>query len=147
MTSPKSSPRVGGSLEAGTDTLYWRTGWRASPSGNVAVPVKRIAAALIAAALVSCSQAQMDTAVATQATIQAGLDTACASVAAAEAVANAAGVSMIPQAQTIEGFIGGSCIAGRATAALITKGLTDPATQAWTANLGTDLRMLVPPKS
>ena len=33
-------PRVGGSLQTGTDTMYWPIKWASTPNGNIAVPVK-----------------------------------------------------------------------------------------------------------
>ncbi len=101
---------------------------------NIAVV---LSLALLACA---CTPAQIQTAQTDVTAVQAGLAGACADVAQAEAMANTFGVALVPQAATIEGFIGGSCVAGQATAALVSKAVNDPSTVAWTENLATQLK-------
>jgi hypothetical protein len=92
------------------------------------------------ALVVGCTDAQVAAVQVDVGKVQVALNSACADVAQAEAMANAFGVAMIPQAATIEGFIGGSCVAGQATAALVAKAINDPATVAWTEGLATALK-------
>lgn len=104
--------------------------------------MKRLALVGVVLTLGACSANQIATATADVATVQAALDAGCAEYAQAVAVANAFGVSSIPQAAVIEGFGAGACVAGKATTALVQKGLADPATQAWLQNLSAMLRAL-----
>lgn len=135
---------AGGQVAAGVAAIEKAV----TPLGKVIVAVGMLAGVL---ALTACGQTPAQI-VATvqrdQASVQADLDKACADVAAAETLANLVPpVAALPQAQTIEGFIAGSCIAGQATAALVTKAVTDPTTVAWTENLATELTALMPAKS
>ena len=88
--------------------------------------------------LAACSA---QTAVQDQAKIQDALNTGCQAVAAAQALLTPV-TAALPQAQVLSGFAGGSCVAGQATAALITKALSDPSTQVWLNDLASQISAL-----
>jgi hypothetical protein len=102
--------------------------------------MSRLFALATLALVVGCTDAQVAAVQVDVGKVQAALNSACADVAQAEAMANAFGVALIPQAAVIEGFISGSCVAGQATAELVGNAVNDPATVTWTQNLAVALR-------
>jgi len=94
------------------------------------------------ALLAACSPAQLQTASTDAAKVQTALNQGCATYAQTAAIVNATPVGITPQAQTIEGFASGACVGAQATDILVQKALSDPTTQAWLANLSTELKAL-----
>lgn len=108
--------------------------------------LKFVFAAAFVVALTACSSAQVASGVSKAqtdtASLQTSLNAACATIAAVEGTANAFGASVIPQATVIEGYAAGACLAGQATAAIVSAAVNDPTTVAWVENLATELAAL-----
>jgi len=103
--------------------------------------LKALGVAIATLILCSCTPAQIQTAIADQAKIQADLNAGCADYQATVGTL-APLVAVSPQAQVIMGFGSGACVGTTATAALVTRALNDPGTQAWLIGLSTDLKGL-----
>lgn len=103
---------------------------------------KIITTAAFALGLGACSNAQISAVETGVTNVQTALNSACADVASAEAVVNATPLGAMPQAQVIEGYASGACVAGVATADIVAKEVSDPTTLAWIENLAAQLKAL-----
>lgn len=99
----------------------------------------------LATVLSACSAPQVAQVQNGQATVAAAIQTACGDVNAAAALA--APFSAIPQVGAILDYATASCVGANAVAALVTKAINDPTTIAWTENLATQIKAIIPAKS
>ena len=96
------------------------------------------------AILTACSAPQVASSVTTvqsdAAKVQTALNSACTDVSAAEAAVGVLGA--VPAVNNVEAYANSACVAGQATAAIVSAALNDPTTVAWVEQLAAQLLAL-----
>jgi hypothetical protein len=85
--------------------------------------LKLFAVLALAGALCACSAAQVSTAQTDVASVTAALNSACADV------------TSVPVLASVQVYVTAACVGGEATAAIVSKALSDPTTVAWVESL------------